>query len=96
VVELERTLRRRDLAGSWQRSSPALKLASVVAQFAEILKGSYWAKEESLEELLRHTREVEREWRGDPEVRELVVLIERAARGGGLPEVEPTDDGWDD
>ncbi len=96
VVELERTLRRRDLAGSWQRGSPALKLASVVAQFAEILKGSYWAKEESLEELLRHAREAEREWRGEPAVRELVDLIERAARGWSEPEVEPAEDGWDD
>ncbi len=81
MVELARTLRRRDLAGSWERSSRSLKLASVVAQFAEILKGSYWAKGESLEELLRRARQVEREWRGDSAVRELVDLIEGAARG---------------
>ena len=52
AVEMEKSLRVGDLAKSWEKATPALKLASLVAEFAELLKGTYWAKDDDLEEVL--------------------------------------------
>ena len=44
VTETERRLRLSELAPTWEKASPGFRLAALVAQFAEILKGSPWAK----------------------------------------------------
>jgi Ca-activated chloride channel family protein len=83
VREEEKLLRLSQLAGSWEQATPALRLASVVAEFAEILKGSFWARGSSLDELARLARRVSAEQgesRRAADVRELVDLIGKAAR----------------
>jgi Ca-activated chloride channel family protein len=44
VTETEKRLYLFDLAPTWEKASPAFRLSALVAQFAEILKGSPWAK----------------------------------------------------
>ncbi|MES1244776.1 MAG: YfbK domain-containing protein, partial [Acidobacteriota bacterium] len=83
VREEEKLLRVSQLAGSWERATPALRLASVVAEYAEILKGSYWARGSSLDELFRLVQPVvveQGENRRAADVREVASLIGKAAR----------------
>jgi Ca-activated chloride channel family protein len=83
VREEEKLLRVSQLAVSWERATPALRLASVVAEFAEILKGSFWARGSSLDDLSRLAQRVsgeQGEGRRASDVTELVSLIGKAAR----------------
>ena len=41
----------RAMKSSWEGATRAFRLSSIVAEFAEILRGSYWAKDGSLEDL---------------------------------------------
>lgn len=68
-----------DLALSWQEESRALRLSTLVAEFAEILRGSYWAKNGDLREVFRRAQQVSAEFPGDTKVAELAALIGRAA-----------------
>lgn len=47
------------IASSWERSAPSLQLASVVAEFAENLRDSYWAKEGSLVAVMEQSLKME-------------------------------------
>ena len=76
VVELEHDLRLSDVAGSWDAAPRGLKLASLVAEFAELLKGNYWAKDGDLAEVLRRARGLAT----DERTAELVSLVEKAER----------------
>ena len=80
IVESAIDLHKRDLAHSWQRASVALQLSSLVAEFGEILKGSYWAKDSDLGELSRRLRPVADRLAGDEEVEDLLYLVETARR----------------
>jgi hypothetical protein len=83
VREEEKLLRVSQLAASWEQATPALRLASVVAELAEILKGSFWARGSSLDELYRLAQRVsgeQGESRRAPDVTGLVSLIGKAAR----------------
>ena len=80
IVETSLDLSRRNLSRSWQASSIALQLSSLAAEFAEILKGSYWANDSDLDELYRRLRPVADELARDEEVQDLLYLVERARR----------------
>lgn len=80
VVESAVDLTRRNISRRWENASPALRLSSVVAEFAEILKGSYWAKDGSLDRLEQRATVVAADFRGDREVQDLVTLIGQARR----------------
>lgn len=80
VVELEHDLRLTEIAGSWESAPRGLKLASLVAEFAEILKGSYWAKDGDLADVLRRARRVSAELSRDERAADFVNLVERAER----------------
>jgi len=80
VVETAVDMTGRNLSKRWENASPALRLSSVVAEFAEILKGSYWAKEGSLDRLEQRASGVAADYRGNPEVQHLVTLIGQARR----------------
>jgi hypothetical protein len=88
VLEVEKSVRLADFADSWEDAPPALRLATVAGEFAEILKKSYWAKKGDLEDLFRRAQRVSADFPGDKDVAELVDLIGKAARiqgrqGGG-------------
>jgi Ca-activated chloride channel family protein len=80
VVEDSLEIRRSLLARDWRSASASLQLASVAAEVAEILKGSFWAKEADVEGLRRRAEAVHQEFRGHPEVAELVDLVRRVCR----------------
>jgi len=83
VEEIEQPLFVRDLARDWDDAPSSLRLAGVAAEFAEILRGSYWAKGASLEEVAAEARTVARERRGDQRASELADLAATAARLAG-------------
>jgi Ca-activated chloride channel family protein len=79
VVELEHDLRVSDFAGTWDSAPRSLKLASLVAEFAEILKGNYWAKDSDLSDVLRRARQFA-ESAGDERAVEFASLVGKAQR----------------
>jgi len=77
--EVRRSVTLGDFASRWERASAALRLTSLVAEFGEILKGSYWAREGDLDEVFRRTQSLSAEFSGDRDVADLVSLMGRAA-----------------
>jgi Ca-activated chloride channel family protein len=80
VLEVEKAVRLADFADSWEQAPAPLRLATVVGEFAEILKKSYWAKNGDLENVFRRAQRVSADFSGDKDVAELVDLIGKAAR----------------
>lgn len=92
VVEIDRSIEVRDLHASWDRAPESLRLATLVATFAELLKESYWAKEVSPQDLVRRIAALADD-RDDVRTRELSAfvraaapLVERQRRGRTDPE----------
>ncbi|MFN0149665.1 MAG: von Willebrand factor type A domain-containing protein [bacterium] len=79
VREIETGFDARDIARSFDAASPRLRLAAVVAEFAEILRHSYWAKENTIAALVPMARALARDLPRDPAVAEFAQLVERAA-----------------
>ncbi|HEV7509289.1 MAG TPA: von Willebrand factor type A domain-containing protein [Thermoanaerobaculia bacterium] len=80
TVETLRQVGFQDFAPAWEQASPALRLAALVAELAEILKGSPWAKQAALGDVARRIREVAGQFPGNEKVAELADLADRAAR----------------
>jgi Ca-activated chloride channel family protein len=68
----------------WQHGSPAFLLIAAVAEYAEILRESYWAKESNLEDVLALAEMAGGELSEDEiigaDVSEFIWLVERAER----------------
>jgi Ca-activated chloride channel family protein len=79
VVELEAPITFAAVTGDYRRADDRLKVAAIAAEFAEILRESFWAKGSSLSDLAELAEDLDDELR-DEDVRELVRLIERADR----------------
>ncbi len=79
TIELERAVTGADFARRWQDASPALRLTSLVAEYAEILKRSYWAREGDLDDVFRRAQRLSAQFEGDREVADFVSLVGRAA-----------------
>jgi hypothetical protein len=69
-----------DFLPAWEQATPALRLATLVAELAEILKGSPSAKQADLGDVALRIQEVARQFPGDEKVAELADLAARAAR----------------
>ena len=80
TVELVRTVVGVDFARRWEDASPALRLTSLVAEFAEILRRSYWARNGDLEDVFRRAQKVSAEFPGDHDVADFASLVGRASR----------------
>ena len=80
VTETIRRVGFQDFAPNWEAASPSLRLASLVAELAEVFKGSPWAKSDDLGDVARRLREVVRQLPGNAKVGELADLAEKAAR----------------
>ena len=85
VTEVNQSIATDALKGSFEESTPTFQLAASVAEFAEILRGSFWAQEgslevvrETLERVLPHINAKTREHRGRNE--ELLGLVRKAHR----------------
>ncbi len=75
IVEISQDFYREDLWLEFEDASPRFQLAAVVAEYAEILRDSYWAQESDLEDVLAKARQVRRMLSGDPDVKEFVDLV---------------------
>jgi hypothetical protein len=82
VREIHQPLRRSAVVKRWESASRAFRLATIVGRFAEVLRGSYWAKPgaqgDDLRDLLRRVATVSESWSQQPRVAELVQLVARA------------------
>jgi Ca-activated chloride channel family protein len=78
VVELDESIRKGDFWRDAYHAPADLVVDACVAEFAEILRGSYWAREGSLLDVLDLLRDATWEMTSRPEVDELVDLVEKA------------------
>jgi len=79
VREIESTFDAADLRSSIDRASPRFRLDAAVAEFAEILRRSFWAKEHRIADVLPLARRAAEEMRDDPDVREFARIVEKAS-----------------
>jgi len=82
TVELEHEVMTRSLSPEFCKASPRLQLAACVAEFAEVLRDSYWARGADLDKVADRTQGLLGEGNGrisDPEAVELVTLMRQAA-----------------
>jgi len=82
ITELSRTIARADFAPTFRDASIRFQLDAVVAEYAEILRESYWAKESSLEDVVWEARRIAEYLPHDADVAEFASLVERANRLG--------------
>ena len=74
VSEIERSFLRSELVTDFEESSSSFQLAAVVAEYAEILRQSYWAQEGSLSEVAAEAVRMVRMTPEDTDVAEFAVL----------------------
>ncbi len=80
VIELRQAISAAAAAQPFDRAPHAFRLAAIVAEFAEILRGSYWAKDSKLEDVLKLAGTLTRGADNDKYVVELVSLIRQAQK----------------
>lgn len=80
VCETETAFDAGELAHSFDEAQPRFRLDAAVAETAEILRHSFWAKESRLADLLPVIRSVASELSGDREVVEFATMVENATR----------------
>jgi Ca-activated chloride channel family protein len=78
VTELSRDFNVNDLERDFDRADPYFQRSVVVAEFAEILKDSYWAEGSSMNDVYREAARVSEYFGHDEEMSELLELIRRA------------------
>jgi Ca-activated chloride channel family protein len=79
VREIAKDFNNDRLHRRFEDASPHFRLDAAVAEFAEILRGSYWAKEGRLTDVVSVARRAARSLREDA-VAEFVSLVEKAER----------------
>ena len=80
VTELRRDLPRSGLASSFEEASPRFQLAAVVAEYAEVLRESYWAREGTLGAVAREAERLARLIPEDNDVVEFAAVTAQAER----------------
>lgn len=79
VVEISQDYEVSQLAYDFRETSPFFQRTVIVAEYAEILKGSYWAEDSSLEDVYNISTRLEDYLYIDEEMEEFIDLVERAA-----------------
>ncbi len=80
ITEIRRSLQVRELAPWFESASPRFQLAAVVAEYAEVLRNSYWAQDGDLQRTASEADRVQRLLPHDADVAEFADLVARAAR----------------
>jgi Ca-activated chloride channel family protein len=78
VVEISQDYDVSQLAYDFRETSPYFQRTVIVAEYAEILKGSYWAEDSSLEDVYNVATRLEDYLYIDDEMEEFIDLIEKA------------------
>ena len=79
IFEVDRNFNINDLHGHFESASPRFQLAATVAQYAEVLRESYWAQHTTIDDVRYHADRVGGILRNDPEVTEFARLVNMAA-----------------
>jgi Ca-activated chloride channel family protein len=79
VVEISQDYDTSQIAFDFEESDPYFQRAVVVAEYAEILKGSYWAEESSMDDVYDEARRIGR-YLEDDAMEEFVDLVREARR----------------
>jgi Ca-activated chloride channel family protein len=79
VTEITRGITTGDLVRRWESAPARLRAAAVAAEFAEILRRSYWARGSELDDLVAPVTQLVSELPADADVLELSQMIRRAA-----------------
>ena len=80
VVEINREFQRGDLDTDFEEAASTFQLSAVVAEFAEVLRGSYWAREGSLQAVADQARRVQQLLPESAAVVDFASLAAQAAR----------------
>jgi Ca-activated chloride channel family protein len=91
VSEFKSSIATADIKKSFDNSNSDFRLAATAAEFAEVLRKSYWAKEAKLSDTLKHAQKLAKERSGDADIAELVDLISKTIQLTEKPDVEPLD-----
>ncbi len=80
VIEIQEAIARADIAERFEDASPRFQLTAIVAQYAEILRHSYWAKESetTLGDIAWEAARIAEYLPRDAEVQEFAALADRA------------------
>ena len=78
IIEINKELQSTDLAVSFEEASARFQLSAVVAEFAEVLRGSYWAREGSLQAVADEARRVQQLLPESSDVAEFAGLAAQA------------------
>ena len=78
VSEVNREFQRSELALEFAEASPRFQMAAVVAEYAEVLRDSYWAQDGSLEEVASEANRVKRLLPSEGDFEEFAALVARA------------------
>ncbi|MEM1183179.1 MAG: von Willebrand factor type A domain-containing protein, partial [Acidobacteriota bacterium] len=78
LTELEAAIERRRLARRWSSSSPRFRLVASVAEFAEILRGSFWSRDGSLAEVEEELEAIRDEGPRPQELDDVLDLVRKA------------------
>ena len=74
VIEVSRDIRQDQLANRFQSASPGFQLAAVVAEYAEILRESYWAQDGSIDDVATEAHRIQQLIPRKPNVEEFTEL----------------------
>jgi Ca-activated chloride channel family protein len=80
VVEISHDFATNQLAFDFREANPYFQRAVVVAEYAEILKQSYWAEDSSMDDVYDEARHIEKNLDDDIEMAEFVDLVREARR----------------
>lgn len=80
VTEFKSSIATDNLNKNFEQSSKEFRLAATVAEFAEILRKSYWAKGATLDKVLERAQQLNREFKDNPDVIELADMVSKAKR----------------
>ena len=83
AAEISRTITGADLASSFDDCNARFRLQATVAAWADLLRGSPWAADLTLDGIAKQARALAWELRDDPQAIELANLTERAASLAG-------------
>jgi Ca-activated chloride channel family protein len=89
-VEVATALTVGSLARSWETARPVLRLAATVAELAELLRGSYWARHGSFQSVVTELDRLAAEL-DDPRIAEVAGLARIAARLAGDTDHPPAE-----
>jgi Ca-activated chloride channel family protein len=80
VVELSKTFNSRDMERDFEDADPYFQWAVVVAEYAEVLRESYWAQGSSIGDVLVEARRISERLPSNPDIDEFLDLARKANR----------------